>query len=104
MGGLGALPGGNSTALGVSASAVISAGPAILYQVNVTTDGSTAGALYDCATVAAATTANLIAAVAIPTTVGAISFGGGWRCKVGLVYVPGAGQVASIAYTPYAPL
>ena len=95
---LGPLPGGDFSALGVSATTVIATTPAggpkrVLVSFNVTTAGA-AGALYDFAATSGFGAANLICVV--PATVGSYTLN--WPCSVGIVYVPGAAQVASFSY------
>ena len=85
--------GGISSALGLSASAVVKASKGRVARVSVTTAGA-AGALYDSATVGGVSAANLIAVV--PATVGVIALD--FPAFNGIVYVPGAAQVASISY------
>jgi len=86
--------GGSLSTLNCSAATVVKNSPGILNTVVVTTAG-TAGAVYDHATTSGVSAANLIAV--IPATVGPLVLN--WPCQVGIVYVPGSGQVASIAYT-----
>ena len=85
--------GGVKTALGVSASTVIKAGPGRIGRVSVTTAGA-AGAIYDSLTVAGVGASNLIAV--IPATVGIYTVD--FPVTNGIVYVPGASQVASFGY------
>jgi hypothetical protein len=80
---------------GLSTSTVVKAVAGRLYSVNVTTAGSSTGAIYDSSTVAGAGTSNFIAV--IPNSVGSISFN--WPVANGIVFVPGSGQVASISYS-----
>lgn len=95
MAGLGPSSGGNFTKLNISTTTVISANPATMVTVVVTTAGA-AGAVYDNnSTSTGNTAANLIGVV--PAAVGPIVFN--WRCKVGITYVPGAAQVANFAYS-----
>lgn len=81
--------------LGASAPTLVMAGGGRVYTVSVTTAGTTVGGIYDSATIAGVSAANLIAT--IPITVG--EFNINWPFTNGLVYVPGSGQVASISYT-----
>ena len=81
------------TALGVSAETQIKATNGFLCSVNVTTAGA-AGAIYDSATISGVGASNLIGV--IPATVGIYTFN--IPFKNGLVYNPGAAQVATIAY------
>lgn len=85
--------GGISSTLGLSASTVVKASKGRVSHVSVTTAGA-AGAIYDSATVGGVSAANLIAVV--PATVGVITLD--FPVFNGIVYVPGAAQVASISY------
>ena len=88
-------PGGISSSLGDSAATVVKATAGRLCKVSVTTAGA-AGAVYDNnLTGASNTAANLIGV--IPAIVGVYTFD--WPCATGIVYVPGAAQVASITYS-----
>lgn len=80
---------------GLSANTVVTATPGRVYSVNVTTAGATAGAIYDTNTIASIGASNLI--ISVPATVATITLN--WPLKTGLVYIPGSGQVASIAYS-----
>jgi hypothetical protein len=92
--GLGPLPGGNSSALGVASSTVIKNGAGTLARISVTTAGAV-GAVYDNnSTSTGNTSATLIAVV--PATVGIYTLD--WPCQTGITYVPGAAQVASISF------
>jgi hypothetical protein len=84
-----------SRSLGLSASSVVSAQSGRVYSINVTTAGSTTGAIYDSSTVAGAGSTNLI--FVIPNSVGVVNLN--FPFTNGLVYVPGSGQVASISYS-----
>ena len=84
---------GSQSALNLSANTVIKAAPGRLTRVSVTTAGA-AGAVYDTFGVGGAIPANLIAVV--PAVVGVYLFD--WPCNIGIVYIPGAAQVASISY------
>ena len=79
--------------LGMSASTVVKSSSGIAFTVSVTTAGA-AGALYDAATVGAASSVNLIAVV--PAAVGLYRVD--FPVKNGIVYVPGAAQVSSVSY------
>lgn len=85
---------GGQSANGVSASKVIKTGKGRLGRVSVTTAGAV-GAVYDSATVGGVGASNLIGTV--PATVGIYDFD--WPFYLGLVYVPGASQVASLTYS-----
>lgn len=91
---LGPRPGGNASLLNAAASAVVKATPGTLYRVSVTVAGAV-GHVYDCAATGDAAAGNLIGV--IPAVVGVYAFE--WPCFVGIVYVPGAAQVASISYS-----
>jgi len=86
---------GNKSALYVNGAKVIKASAGMVAQINVLVAGA-AGAVYDCATTAAAAavTANQIAV--IPATVGPVEIR--FPALVGIVVVPGAGQVISVSY------
>jgi hypothetical protein len=86
---------GDQSALNLSASTVVVVGPARAARVSVSTAGSTAGGIYDAASVAGAVAAALIGSV--PAAVGVYLFD--WPCLNGLVYVPGTGQIASVSFT-----
>jgi len=83
------------SSLNLSTSTLIKAAPGRVARVNVVTAGSTAGALYDAATVGGAAASNEIAV--IPNTVGQYQFD--WPFFAGLVFVPGTGQVISISWS-----
>ena len=85
--------GGSKSALNVTAATVIKAGAGRVARINVTVAGA-AGTLSDCATTGAASAANLI--MVVPATVGIYNIE--WPFALGLVYTPGASQVASISY------
>jgi hypothetical protein len=91
---LGPRPGGNASALDLSSTTVVKSSPGTLYRVSVTTAGA-AGAVYDYASSSGYGAANLIGTV--PATVGVYEFE--WPCAVGIVYVPGSAQVASISFS-----
>ena len=84
---------GTFAANGLSANTLIKAGSGRLTRVSVTTAGA-AGAVYDSATVGGIGAGNLIGVV--PATVGVYLFD--WPVNFGIVYAPGAAQVASISY------
>lgn len=89
---LGPRPGGNASALNLSASTVVKASPGTVWRVNVTTAGSTAGGIYD-ATTTSPTAGSLIASI---EAVGIYELV--FPCANGIVFVPGTGMVASISY------
>ena len=84
-------PGGDFSALNISSATVVKATPGILVTISVTTSGSP-GAVYDANTTGGNTAANLIGA--IPANLETIY----WPCFNGILIVPGAGQVVSVAY------
>ena len=84
---------GASVALNQATSAVVQSGPGRVGRVNVIVAGA-AGALYDSATLVGASSANEIAVV--PATQGSITID--FPFTNGLVYEPGASQVAAISY------
>lgn len=84
---------GSQAANGLSANTVVKAAPGRLTRVSVTTAGA-AGAAYDSATVGGIGASNLIGV--IPAAVGVYLFD--WPVNNGIVYAPGAAQVASISY------
>lgn len=90
----GQTPGLASTTLNVSASTVIKASAGQVFCLNVTTAGSTTGSLHDCATTGAAGAANLV--FTVPDTVG--NYRVDFPFATGIVYVPGTGQVAALAW------
>jgi hypothetical protein len=83
-----------SSKLNLSASTVVKAGPGVLAKVSVTVAGSAAGSVNDCLTTGAAAASNEVGVV--PNTVGVYVYD--WPCLVGIVYVPGTGQSASVSY------
>lgn len=93
-------PVGTKSMLNISTSTVIDDTTVSSYatrrvgRVIVLTAGTTAGTVNDCLTVAAASAANTI--FSIPNTVGVnlIDF----PAFVGIVVVPGAGQVLALSY------
>ena len=85
---------GQQAANGISASTVIKVGSGRLARVNVTTAGA-AGAVYDAGAIGSVGASNLIGVV--PATVGIYFFD--WPVINGIVYVPGAAQVASISFS-----
>lgn len=85
---------GNSSAIGLSADALISTTAGRVVTVSVITAAS-GGKIYDSATVAGATDANAI--YAIPNTIGTTSIN--FPYFDGLVIKPGSGSVVSISYS-----
>lgn len=84
---------GLSSAFNVAAATVIKAGPGRLVRVSVITAGAV-GTVNDCLTTGAAAVGNQIGVV--PAAIGIYYFD--WPCSTGIVYVPGAAQVAAISY------
>lgn len=89
-------PGGTATTLDVTAATVIKASPGRVYTVSVVTAGTTAGAVYDSILTTGNTVANQIGA--IPDVAGPLNFNA-FPCVNGIVVVPGAAQVLSIAWS-----
>lgn len=89
---------GKQVAFNLSVATVIKVGSGRVVRASVITPGAT-GALHDCATTGAASAANQLAVVPVPA-VGAPSavFDINLPFLVGLVYVPGAAQVAAISF------
>ena len=85
---------GNQSSNGLSADTLIKLGVGRLVRVSVTTAGA-AGAVHDAGVIADATAGNLIAVV--PATVGVYYLD--WPVLNGIVYKPGAAQVASFTYS-----
>ncbi len=92
--GLGPRVGGNQSLLNITAATVVKASPGTVWRVNVTTAGTTAGTVNDVTTTAGAAAANLI--TELPNTVGTYELV--WPALVGIVIVPGTGQVVSVAF------
>lgn len=82
-----------SSKINLAASTVVKAGPGRLMKVSVNVAGAV-GTVNDCLTTGAAAAGNQIGV--IPAVVGVYTFD--WPCSVGIVYVPGAAQVASVSY------
>jgi hypothetical protein len=85
---------GDQSTDNLTASTQVFVGPGRLARVSVSITGA-AGALYDSATVAGIGAVNQIGVV--PAAVGVYLFD--WPCLNGLVYSPGAAQVASVSFT-----
>jgi hypothetical protein len=84
---------GKQVAFNMSAATVIKTGSGRVVNACVITGGAI-GALHDCATTGAATVANQIGVT--PATAGNYSIN--MPFLIGLVYVPGAAQVAAVSY------
>jgi hypothetical protein len=87
-------PGGNASKLNITAATVVKATPGTVYNVSVTTAGSTSGQVSDVATVAGVAVGNLV--FDIPNTVG--NYPINFPCFAGIVVTPGTGQVLSVSY------
>lgn len=87
-------PGGTSNRLNITVATLVKATPGTIYNVSVTTAGTTTGAVNDAALVANAAASNLVAT--IPNTVGNYSMV--FPCKTGIVITPGTGQVLSVSF------
>ena len=85
---------GINSPLNLSANTVVKAFKGRIVKVNVTTAGSTNGAIYDSATIAGVAAANLVAV--IPDVIGTYLID--FPCKNGIVFEPGTGQVVSLSY------
>lgn len=88
-------PGGTATTLDVTAATVIKASPGRVFTVSVLVAGA-AGAIYDSISTTGNTAANQIGA--IPAVAGPLNFNA-FPCVNGIVVVPGAAQVLSIAWS-----
>lgn len=86
--------GGAFNALNLTAATVVKASPGRVFTVVVNTAGTTAGGIYDAATTAGNTAANLIANIEA-AGVYELSF----PCLTGILFTPGTGMVASVAYS-----
>jgi len=89
-------PGIGNSLLGQSASVVVKSSAGNLRGFSVLTAGTTAGSLYDSATVGAISASVLLAVV--PASVQYVDTNG-ITFKNGLVYVPGTSQVASLFFS-----
>ena len=86
--------GGTNSVLNIIAATVVKVSPGTIWNVNVTTAGSTIGGVYDFAASSGQGVANYIAA--IPDVVGVINLT--FPCKTGILIVPGTGQVVSVSF------
>ena len=84
-----------SSRLNVTVATVLKVGSGAVGKVSVLVVGSTVGTINDVATTGAAAAGNLIAP--IPMALGVINLE--FPFAVGLVIVPGTGQVLSVAYS-----
>ena len=80
--------------LNITASTLVKAGVGEVVVAIVNTAGSTAGAIHDAATTGGVSAATLIAT--LPNTVGSYTIR--FPYALGLVVVPGTGQVVSVSY------
>lgn len=87
--------GGNANVLNITAAAVIKAKPGTIFNVSVTTAGTTTGKVNDTTTTGGVAAANLVAS--IPNTVGVYPMN--FPCSSGIVITPGTGQVISVSYS-----
>lgn len=87
---------GDQTALSVSAPTLLKSGKGRLGVVSLSSWGSSAGVLYDAASVGAASAANQIGYVLNTSAQATIEYN--FPFFNGLVFVPGTGQVVSISY------
>jgi len=88
-------PGGSQSVLNITAATVVKANPGTLFTVSVTTPGTAAGSVHDCATTGAATAANLV--FGIPFAAAGV-YTLTWPCLTGITITPGAGQVLSVSF------
>ena len=88
-------PGGALSRLNITAASVVKPTPGTIFTVNVNVLGTSTGSIHDCAAVADATAANLVAV--IPEAVGSYSFT--FPCATGIVVTPGAAHVLGVAFT-----
>lgn len=88
-------PGGNNNSLNITGATVVKAKPGTIYDVIVTTAGTTAGTVSDVTTTGGVAAANLV--FSIPNTVGVYQLT--FPCKAGIVVTPGTGQVLSVSYS-----
>ena len=86
--------GGTNSVLNITAATVVKVSPGTIWNVNVTTAGTTVGGVYDFATATGEGAANLVAV--IPIVAGAINLT--FPCKTGILIVPGTGQVVSVSF------
>jgi hypothetical protein len=84
----------NRRSLNITANTVVKPTPGFVVRVSVVVAGSAAGTINDAATVAAAVTANVIAA--IPATVGTYSIE--FPATSGIVIKPGSGQTIAVSF------
>lgn len=89
-------PSGNSllTALAISNITTVKPSPGAILQVAVLVAGSGAGAVYDCAATANASTSNAVAPILNTVGVQEISI----PCLVGVTVKPGPGQQITVSY------
>jgi len=87
--------GGVASKLNLSVSTLIKSGPGRVGSVSVITPGSAAGALHDAASIGGVSAATEICTV--PNAAAILKLD--WPFVNGLVFVPGAGEVAAVAYT-----
>jgi hypothetical protein len=86
--------GGIKNALNLSATTLIKGSRGYVCQVNVTTAGSTNGAIYDSSASGTIGATKLVAVV--PEAVGTYFIN--FPCLTGIVFVPGTSMVASISF------
>ena len=87
-------PGGENvlSRLNITTTTVVKATPGSVLQVNVVTTGSTPGAIYD----STGTVSQTSQIAAVGNTVGSQDFS--FPCFTGILVVPGASQVITVAY------
>jgi len=85
---------GINSFLNISATTAVKSTKGRIVKVNVTTAGSTNGAIYDHATTSGTGAANLVAV--IPDVIGSYTID--FPCATGIVVVPGTGMVVSVSF------
>jgi hypothetical protein len=88
--------GGNNW-LNVTAATVVKPTAGRAVRVSVITAGTTAGSVNDCATTAAAATANQFLSIPANQAAGTVYYIE-WPCATGIVVTPGTGGVLAVSY------
>lgn len=96
--GLGPLPGGTHAVNHISAATLIKGSKGVLHKVTIITTPTTAGGMYDSATLGGISTANQIDTIGTGLTATTV-FNLDWPCANGIVVDPGSGGVVSVSYT-----
>ncbi len=87
---------GTRTALNVNQPTVVKAGPGLVASLNVVTAGTGVGFIYDSASTANCTTANVVSP--IPDTAGGGPVQLAIPVQTGITVQPGAGQMLTVVY------